>query len=312
MPRHQLAVAAHGRQLVVVVARHHLRVDQAARVVAAGRLPRLGEQGQKTFAAHEGDVGDGHVPAGVARVAHEAGTGGVGAHADDGVGVAPAEDVHRLFHARPERGAALVRRLAGHAKAVALQRVAHALPAGAAVGVDLVEHGHLAPADRDEVIDQAGRLLAVRRAQVEDHFLVGRLPLRLGPGERTEEVRVAVVVALQQRQHARHRRRADVAEQHEGVVLLDEADGVVDGGDGVIAVVVGLQDDVVPADAAGAVDLGEAGQGAAVQLGAQAGRRPLERGRHAHDDVVSARRRHGQQQRTQGAGPEATMRHGRS
>ena len=59
---HEGAVLHDRRQGEVVVARHDLGVDQAAGVVAAGALAVAAQQGQQVVAAHEGDVGDGHVP----------------------------------------------------------------------------------------------------------------------------------------------------------------------------------------------------------------------------------------------------------
>src|SRR5262245_10559908 len=60
---HQRAVLGDGRQREVVVAGHHLRVHEPARVVAASRLAVRDEHLQHGVGADEGDVGDRHVPA---------------------------------------------------------------------------------------------------------------------------------------------------------------------------------------------------------------------------------------------------------
>src|SRR5262249_16084781 len=135
------------------------RVEQVLRVVLPLRLARLHEQGEQVLAADERDVGDGHVQAGVAGVADEGGTGRVGADGDDEVGPSLLQNLDLLLEAVAGGGAAAVGGLAGDLQVMFGQGGADAVPAAAAVGVDLVEDGDALVADLDEVIDQAGGLL---------------------------------------------------------------------------------------------------------------------------------------------------------
>src|SRR5919106_2761518 len=82
---HQGAVLDHAGQGHVVVARHHLRVDERAGVVPAVALAVLDEEPQHRVGAHEGHVGDRHRPAEVAGGAHEGPAALVGARAQHGV-----------------------------------------------------------------------------------------------------------------------------------------------------------------------------------------------------------------------------------
>src|SRR5579864_8535458 len=80
---HEAAIELHaGQPAVRGVARHHLRVDQARRVVAPGLAPVLEQQPAHRLAADERDVADRHRPALVARRAHESAAGLVGAGAE--------------------------------------------------------------------------------------------------------------------------------------------------------------------------------------------------------------------------------------
>src|SRR5262249_38262105 len=158
------------------------------------------------------------------------------------------------------------------------------VPAAATVGIDLIEDGDPGPALLDEMIDEAAGLVLVGGAEVEDEGSVRALAERAGTGEGAEEVDALLLVALEQRQDAGHGRRADVAEEQQGVVLTEQRARVGDGGCGIVAIVVGTEDDAAAVDAARAVDLGEAGRGTAIQFDAEAVRGAGEGGGHADDD----------------------------
>jgi hypothetical protein len=110
-----------------------------------------------------------------------------------------------------------------------------------------------------EMIDQASRFFIVGRPQIEDELAVRRLALRLGPGEWKEKERRLILMALQDRQTARDRRRTDIVEQQEDLVLLDEAYRVFDRRQGVVAIVIRLDEDLMAMHAPLAVDVAEVG-----------------------------------------------------
>ena len=154
------------------------------------------------------------------------------------------------------------------------------------VRIGLVEDGDAPPADAHEVVDEAGRLLAVGGAQVEREFPVGRLALGLGAGERKEQVDLLLLELLEHRQHPGHGGRADVAEQGEHIVPEHQGHGVLDGRVGLVAVVVGPEGDSAAPDATLAIDLGEVRGGTPVELDPEPSRRTGERGGHAENDLL--------------------------
>src|SRR5262249_14441655 len=79
-------------QREIVVARHHLGIHEGARVVAARGLAQLDEQSQHRLRAHEGKVGDGHVPTRIPRRAHEGAAALVSSRAQDDVAARVAQD----------------------------------------------------------------------------------------------------------------------------------------------------------------------------------------------------------------------------
>ena len=166
------------------------------------------------------------------------------------------------------------------------KREPDAFPAIAAVGVDLVEDGHALAADLNEMIDQPAGFLVVGSPQVEHELAIGRLALGLGAGEREEEQHRLLAVPLQERQAARGRGGADVVEEQEHVVVIDQANRVVDRRDGIVAVVVRLDDDLAAVDAALAVDLCEIRHRPAIEFDAQRPARPREGGGHADHDFL--------------------------
>ena len=187
-------------------------------------------------------------------------------------------------HAAGELLAPAVGRFARDLFPVLLERPADAGPAAAAVRVGLVERGDAASADAHEVIDQPRGLLPVGRAQVEREIPVRRLTLRLGAGERKEQIDALVLELLEHGQHARDGGRAHVAEQQEHLVLQHEGHGVLDGRVGLIPVVVRLQGDGAALHAAVLVDVRKIRAGSAKQFDAQPAGRAGERCGHAQHD----------------------------
>ena len=269
---HEIPVLPNRRNRGVLVARNNLGVNQHVRV-AFGVVPAFGEQLQHVLAADEGQVGQRNVEAQVHGVPGEGRAGGVGADADHRFRIRRLQDVHLVAHDACELGAALVGRLAHDLFAVACQRLANARPAASTVGVRLVEDGDAASSDGHEVVDETGGFLPVGGPQVECEVAVGRFALGCRAGEREEQVHVAVLELLQERQHPCHRRRADIAEEQEHLVLDHERGAVRDRRIGLVAVVVDLLPDTTAGDATGTVNVLEVGHRSPVQLDAQTPRR---------------------------------------
>ena len=70
------------------------------------------------------------------------------------------------------------------------ERLAHARPAAASVGVGLVEDCDPAAVDAEKILDQPRGFLAIGSAQVEGEFSIRRLALRLSAREREKYVDV--------------------------------------------------------------------------------------------------------------------------
>ena len=171
------------------------------------------------------------------------------------------------------------------------QGLSHARPTAAAVCVVLIEHRDPPTPDPDEVVDQPGGLLAVGGAQVEGELAVRRLPLRLGPCKREEEVDLLVAELLQQWKHSSDRRSAHVPEEQENAFVLHKLDRVGHARVRLIPVIVELEDDSAAVDPAVVVDLVEIGHRAAVELGAEPPRRTGKCRGHTQDDLVVLFRR---------------------
>src|SRR2546422_11133243 len=159
-----------------------------------------------------------------------------------------------------------------------------------------------------ETVDQRHHLLPVGGADVEDLIDVGVLALGLGPGEVPHQDDVLVGVTLDHRQRAGERRRAHVVGEEEHLLLLDQLQRVLDARRRLIAVVERDDADGPPVDATPGVDLVVVGLGAPEELGAEPGRRSLERGAHADLDVAGAdagRARRPRLRQGELAGPQA-------
>ena len=180
------------------------------------------------------------------------------------------QDLHLSPHDARELRAPSVGRLADDSLAERSQGTAHARPTAAAVSVSLIEDRDALATDPDEVLNQAGRLLPIGSTQVEGEGPVWRLPLRLGAGEREEEIDLSLLKLLEHRKNARDRRRADIAEEREDLVLQHQGHRVLDRRIRLIAVVIGFEDNSSASDAALTVYVLEVGAGPAVELYAEA------------------------------------------
>src|SRR5262245_13508787 len=88
------------------------------------------------------------------------------------------------------------------------------------------------------------------------------------------------------RQTPSHRGRADIVEQDEYFVVFDQANGVLDRRQRIVAVVISLDCDLAAVNAASLVDMVKIDLRPTVQFDAQPATRSRERSRHADDDVV--------------------------
>ena len=152
-----------------------------------------------------------------------------------------------------------------------------------AVGVLLEEQAD--PGDAgigDQALDLQLDLIEVRGADVEDVF-VQRRAQEFGAGERREEGDIGLV---DQRNRRLAGRRADIAEQREHAVLLDQFFGGGGGARRIVAVVLADQRDLAAVDAAGGVDLLEVGLAAGLDAQSQAGGRSRLGVGHADLDSV--------------------------
>ena len=122
---------------------------------------------------------------------------------------------------------------------MARKGVFNSFPSASSVGIGLKEYGNLGSSHPDKVVDQSLRFVLIRGTQVKDKIGVGRLPLRLGSGKREKEIHVSLLVVLQQRQHSGNRVCADIIHQQKDIVVIDELDGVPNGGRGIVSVIVG-------------------------------------------------------------------------
>src|SRR5213594_2174426 len=283
---HQRPILDDAGQAHVVVARHHLRVDERLRVVAPRGLAVLDEQGQHCLGADERHVGDRHGPAHVARGPDERATALVGPGAQHRFDAGLAERLHRRSRVVLEPGAADVGGLGGDPRAVLREPAGDAVGAAATVGVDLVVDAEPPHARLPEALDQRHHLLTVRGADVEDLVEVRLLALGLGAGEIANQDHLAVGVALDHRQGARERGRPDVVREEEDLLALDELDRVLDARRRLVAVVERDDRDRAAVHATALVDLRVVGHGAAVELAPETGRGALERGAHPDPDVV--------------------------
>ncbi len=268
-----------------MIARNNLRVHQQLGVALAIVTP-LRDEIEKVLAADEGHVGDRHAQPEVHRVAEKRGAGGVGPDADDRIGARCLQYLHLIAHDAREFGAPPVGRLADDPLAERSQGTAHARPTTAAVSVSLIEDCDALAADPDEVLNQAGRLLPVGGAQIEGEGAVWRLPLRLGAGEREEEIDLSLLKLLEHGKDARDRRRPDIAEQGEDLVFQHQGHRVLNRRIGLIAVVIGPENDSSAPDATVAVDVLEIGTGPAEELYAETAGRTGERGGRAQHDLA--------------------------
>ena len=268
-----------------MIAGNDLRVHQQLGVALA-IVSILRDEIEKVLAADEGHVGDRHAQPEIHRVAEKRGAGGVGTDAYDRIGARCLQDLHLIAHDAREFGAPPVGRLADDSLAEGLQGTAHARPPTAAVSVSLIEDRDALAADPDEVLNQACGLLPVGGAQIEGEGAVWRLPLRLRAGERKEEIDLSLLKLLEHGKNARDRRRTDITEEREDLVFQHQGHRVLNRRVGLVAVVIGSENDSAAPDATLAVDVLEIGAGAAEELDAETAGRTGERGGHAEHDLA--------------------------
>ena len=282
---HERPVLGDSGKAEIVVARHHLGIDEGPRVVAPCLLALLEQESEHRVGADEGDVRDRHRPAEIAHGPDEGAATLIGARAQDDLAPALAQHRDRGRHVVVEPGPADVGGFGHHLGPALGERALRGVGAAPAVGVDLVEQAELASAQPPEALDESGHLLAVRGADIEDVVDIRRLPLRLGAREVAHEEHVAVT--LDDGQGPGQGRRSHVVRQEEHLVLLHELDRVAQAWVGLIAVVERGHHDGTAIDATAGIDLGKVCGGAAPQLRAETGGGTLER--RAHADLHIAR-----------------------
>src|SRR5215510_14512271 len=137
---------------------------------------------------------------------------------------------------------------------MARKGVFNSFPSASSVGIGLKEYGNLSSSHPDKVVDQSLRFILIRGTQVKDKIGVGRLPLRLGSGKGEKEIHVFLPVVLQQREHPRNRGRADIIRQQKDIVIVNELDGIPNGGRGIVSVIVGANHNLLAVDASPSID----------------------------------------------------------
>jgi hypothetical protein len=251
----QVFAREHGQRRVRVG--HDLGDDDAARVGAEFLRHRLG--------ADERDVVERAGEAGLAGRADERGARLVGADLDDRIGLLRDEGLDGRIDVD---GVALDGAEADRLEPERLHRPRHALEAGLAVGVVLIEDADPLDADRGQLLDDLGGLVEVRRADVEG-IAVERRAQGLGAGERRDPWHLG---RGRDRQRDQAGRRADVAEQREHAAV-DQLPGVLGAAVRLVAVVDAAQLDRPPVDAAPSIDPFEQQVRADLELFAERARR---------------------------------------
>src|SRR5499433_4060520 len=153
------AVLGHSRQREIVVARHHLGIDERARVVATRSSTRLDEEGKHGVGAHEGEVGDGHRPTPVPCRAHEGATSLIGPRAQDDVAARLAQHGDGGSHVLLELRSPDVGRFPGDPGPSRGEGALGGVGPAPPVGVDLIEDPELARAEPPEAFYERGDLL---------------------------------------------------------------------------------------------------------------------------------------------------------
>ena len=136
---------------------------------------------------------------------------------------------------------------------------------------------------RRKVLDPGLGLLVVGRPDI-DHVGQRRVAQEGGAGERPDEGHVRFG---RDREGRLRRGRADLADQGEDPVLVDQAPGVRDRPLRLVAVVVGHELEPAPVHAAGGIRFGEGREDALAHAEPQSRRRSREGGRLAERDPVA-------------------------
>src|SRR5438309_2724662 len=248
----------------------------------------LEEEMQHRLGADERHVRDRHSPAQVPRGPHERAATLIGAGAQHRLDAGLAKRLHGRSHVVLELGAADIGGLGGDPHSAVREPAGDAVGTAAAVGVDLVVDAEPTYARLPEALDERHHLLPVRGPDVEDLLEIGLLALRLGAREVADQDHLAVGIALDHRERARERRRADVVREKEDLLLLDELDRVLDARSRLVPVVERDDRDRAAVHTAALIDFAVVGQRAAIELDPEARRGPLEGGAHTDPNVLGA------------------------
>ena len=235
---------------------HHLGDEHAGAVGA--ELPR------QRIAADEGDVDEHRIEADVPRPGNQRGDRLVGADQNHRARIAGANVQQRRLHGR---GVARIDADRHRRHVAPLQRLAHAVVAGAPEGVVLVHHGDAFDAEiAEQVRHHRLGLVVVGCAQVQHMVaLAARVAQERSPGERRD---VGYAGAGRHRHRGARRGRSHGADQREDAVL-DQAARVVDGEFRLVAVVEGAQFERATMDAATLIRLLECRLDADAHVAAQ-------------------------------------------
>ena len=215
---------------------------------------------------------------GLARSANEGGTGFVGADLHHGIRGRGDQGLDRLGHID---GIALHRGLRHRFEPQAVQGQRHAVQAGLAVGVVLVEHRDFLQSQAGQLLDDEAGLVVVRSADVKGVF-VERLAQAHGAGERGNKRHL---VLGRQRQGRQAGRGTDVAKQRKHVIGNQLA-GVLGAAVRLVTIVQVADFNLALAHAALGVDLVKTDLGPLVKLDAQLRGRTGKGGRLAKDDLA--------------------------
>ena len=154
-------------------------------------------------------------------------------------------------------------------------------------GILLVQHRDPVAAGPHQIVDDAIDFCLVTGPEVE-HHRSERLPQQARAGEGGHQRDLCL---LHQRQDRLHRRRADIAEQGEDPLRLDQSACVAQGQGRLVAIVEAHQSQLAAVDAAAAVHLLEPGHGPFAVVAAQLGGGPAEGSRLAEHKLGVAQRR---------------------
>ena len=180
---------------------------------------------------------------------------------------------------------AAVRGFARDLFSVLLQGTSHARPSAATISIGLIEYGNAFSVDANKIIHETGGFLAVGSAQIKGEVAIRRFSLGLRAGEWKEQEDVSVLKFFEHRKHAGYGGRSDITEEQKYIVFQHQFQGIFDRGIGLIAVVIGFENDFAPRDTPLLIDVCEIRTGTAIQFDAQTPGRAGERCGYAEDNL---------------------------